>query len=209
MQSRKILAAAAAAIVSFAGVADAAPVLVNASGGHKEIVRKFDGAELVQVRSAKRVLERREVATPGDEIVGYVNENGDELIGRADGSSGEVVGRAEPSRSYGAGGGQVMQMITGVLGGGNTNYYPPQPRANAYQNSIYAQCPQDYSGRPSRECVSYIQQRLAANNAAANYGRTFQCPGTSGIAIISRTYRPGCVPLGEDGLYHGDGYGDY
>jgi hypothetical protein len=205
MRSQKILIAAAA-IVAFAGLAHAGPVSMGGIGGIKEMSPNVSGAEIVQVRSTKRPLERREVANPGDEVVGYANDNGDEMIGRV-GDGDEVVGRADRHRENGEGARQVLQMVTGILSGGNTdynadpNYFPPQPRANAYANSLYAQCPVDYSGRPDRNCVAYINTRIAAANQP-RIAQTYQCRTNSGIVIVSRTYRPGCAPMAQDG--HGD-----
>jgi hypothetical protein len=196
MCSQKILIAAAA-IVAFAGLAHAGPVSQRGVDVHKEISHKFDSAEVVQVRSTKRPLERHEVANPGDEMVGYAGDNGDE--------GDEAVSRSERRSGNGGGTRQALQVLTGILGGGNTgysnnynadpNYYPPQPRANAYANSLYAQCPVDYSGHPERNCVA------AAN--APRYAQAYQCRTNSGIVVVSRTYHPGCAPMNQDG------YGDY
>jgi hypothetical protein len=210
MRSQKILIAAAA-IVAFAGLAHAGPVSQRGVDVHKEISHKFDSAEVVQVRSTKRPLERRKVANPGDEMVGYAGDNGDEQIGRVD-EGDEAVSRSERRSGNGGGTRQALQVLTGILGGGNTgysnnynadpNYYPPQPRANAYANSLYAQCPVDYSGHPDRNCVAYINNRVAAANAP-RYAQAYQCRTNSGIVVVSRTYHPGCAPMNQDG------YGDY
>lgn len=184
-------------IVGLAGRASAAPFAPMVSV--KEITSRSD---IIQVRSTKRETERREHAAPGDEFIGYVNENGDELIGPVGG--GELLGRVERQRDVGPSlGEQFLQgLASKVLGAGNQDYYPPQPQS--YEQQLYSRCPVDYYGRPDRQCVAYIQQRLAANSTRS-YGQAYQCPTASGIAVITRSYSRGCIPVDNNGLYHGNG----
>jgi hypothetical protein len=199
MRISKLLAAAGIALVAgIAGVANAGPLPLYASDPVHS-VSSILGADVIQVRSAKRPIERREVANPEDELVGYADD------GAGSGNGDELIGRVEPRHSNG-GGEQALKIIGAFLGGGNANYY--QPQQNAYANSIYGQCPVDFRGQPDGNCVRYINRQIAANNAAR---RTvaYKCPSASGIAIISRNYREGCMPVDQAGRYQSDDFGDY
>lgn len=192
----KILAAGMAAIISAFSVQalDAAPLLMAPSG---DVSNNHYAADVVFVRSSKAFQAKREVADPGDELIGPAGTNGDELIGRVEDDRYQTQG----------GGQQVMGLIGNLLGGGQSyqSSYETyeQPRQLTPYQRLISQCPVGYDGRPARACVNYINQQLAARSTPR--ASAYNCPSSSGIPIVTRSYRPGCVPVDENGLYQGNG----